>query len=157
VSWCLRMFKDAWCCCSMRIGVPFIALRDLGVVGAPFRRPWLPFVRGCTRLSGPPSDNEQCMIPFLVWWSWLLPALAPWHTGPVAHRTIWCLLVTVVWVHVAPADRAAVRWLSAQLAHWTVRWIIVATPLIFPRAACSLGAPAWAPDSPVHQGWCKFG
>jgi hypothetical protein len=30
---------------------PFIAPRDLGVVGAPFRRPWLPSVRGCTRLS----------------------------------------------------------------------------------------------------------
>jgi hypothetical protein len=36
----------------MRLGVPFIAPRYLGVVGAPFGRPWLPSVRGCTELSG---------------------------------------------------------------------------------------------------------
>jgi hypothetical protein len=36
----------------MRIGVPFIAPRDLGAVGSPFGRPWLPSVRGCTGLSG---------------------------------------------------------------------------------------------------------
>jgi hypothetical protein len=37
---------------SMRLGVPFIAPRELGAVGAPFGRPWLPSVRGCTGLSG---------------------------------------------------------------------------------------------------------
>jgi hypothetical protein len=31
--------------------VPFIALRDLGAVGGPFGRPWLPSVRECTGLS----------------------------------------------------------------------------------------------------------
>jgi hypothetical protein len=36
----------------MRLGVPFIAPRDLGVVGAPFGRLWLPSVHGCTGLSG---------------------------------------------------------------------------------------------------------
>jgi hypothetical protein len=36
----------------MRLGVPFIAPRDLGVVGAPFGRLWLPYVRECTGLSG---------------------------------------------------------------------------------------------------------
>jgi hypothetical protein len=36
----------------MRLGGPFIAPRDLGVVGAPFGRLWLPSVRECTRLSG---------------------------------------------------------------------------------------------------------
>jgi hypothetical protein len=36
----------------MILGVPFIALRDIGAVGAPFGRLWLPSVRGCTRLSG---------------------------------------------------------------------------------------------------------
>jgi hypothetical protein len=35
----------------MRLGVLFIALRDLGVVGAPFGRPWLPSVCGCIGLS----------------------------------------------------------------------------------------------------------
>jgi hypothetical protein len=36
---------------SMRLGGPFIASRDLGAVGAPFGRPRLPSVCGCTRLS----------------------------------------------------------------------------------------------------------
>jgi hypothetical protein len=34
--------------CSMRLGVPFIAPRDLGAVGAPFGTLWLPYVRVCT-------------------------------------------------------------------------------------------------------------
>jgi hypothetical protein len=36
----------------MRLGVPFIAPRDLGVIRASFGRPWLPFVHGCTGVSG---------------------------------------------------------------------------------------------------------
>jgi hypothetical protein len=36
----------------MRLGVPFIAQRELGAVGALFGRPWLPSVRGCTGLPG---------------------------------------------------------------------------------------------------------
>jgi hypothetical protein len=36
----------------MHLGDPFIAPRDLGVVEAPFGRLWLPFVSGCTGLSG---------------------------------------------------------------------------------------------------------
>jgi hypothetical protein len=36
----------------MRQRVPFIAPRDLEAVGASFRSPWLPSVRGCTGLSG---------------------------------------------------------------------------------------------------------
>jgi hypothetical protein len=38
--------------CSLRLEVPFIAPRDLGAVIAPFGKPWLPSVRGCTGLSG---------------------------------------------------------------------------------------------------------
>jgi hypothetical protein len=36
----------------MHQGVPFIAPRDLGAIGAPFGRLWMPSVRGCTELSG---------------------------------------------------------------------------------------------------------
>jgi hypothetical protein len=38
--------------CSMRLGVPFIAPRHLGAVGAPFGRQLLPSVCRCTGLSG---------------------------------------------------------------------------------------------------------
>jgi hypothetical protein len=36
----------------MRLGVPFLAQRELGAVGAPFGRFWLPSAHGCTELSG---------------------------------------------------------------------------------------------------------
>jgi hypothetical protein len=38
--------------CSMCLGVPFIAPRQLGAVGAPFGRQFLPSVCRCTGLSG---------------------------------------------------------------------------------------------------------
>jgi hypothetical protein len=37
---------------SMCLGGPFIAPRTKGVVRSSFGRPWLPYVRGCTELSG---------------------------------------------------------------------------------------------------------
>jgi hypothetical protein len=49
----------------MRLGVPFIALRELGDVGAPFGRLWLPSVRGRAGQSGASPDSEQCPIFFL--------------------------------------------------------------------------------------------
>jgi hypothetical protein len=49
----------------MRQGVPFIASRDLGAVGAPFGRPWLPSVRGCTGLSGAHRTVSSVRIPSL--------------------------------------------------------------------------------------------
>jgi hypothetical protein len=46
------MFKVYLVYSCMRLGGPFIAPRDLGVVGAPFGRHRLPSVRECTGLSG---------------------------------------------------------------------------------------------------------
>jgi hypothetical protein len=68
----------AWC--SMRLGVPFIAPRDLGAIGAPFGRLWLPFVCGCTGLSGAQrivnrhGQRIAWLVGFLFW----------------GHRTILC-------------------------------------------------------------------
>jgi hypothetical protein len=45
------MFKRCLVYCTMCLGVPFISLRQLGAVGAPFGRPLLPYVRGHPRLS----------------------------------------------------------------------------------------------------------
>jgi hypothetical protein len=47
-----RMFNGSLVLCSMHLGVPFIAPRNLGAIGALFGRPWLPSVCGCTGLSG---------------------------------------------------------------------------------------------------------
>jgi hypothetical protein len=74
VSWCLRMFKECLVLSFMRLGVPFIAPRDLGAVGAPFGRLWLPSVR--RRIEGEWSDKRvpQDGDGALQIWSW--------HVGP---------------------------------------------------------------------------
>jgi hypothetical protein len=46
------MLKVCLCSVTWRLGGPFIAQRDLGAIGAPFGRPRLPSVCGCTGLSG---------------------------------------------------------------------------------------------------------
>jgi hypothetical protein len=59
VSRRLRMFNGGFVFCSMRLGVPFIAPRQLGVVGSPFDRQFLPFVGWCTGQSGAPPDMNS--------------------------------------------------------------------------------------------------
>jgi hypothetical protein len=93
---------------SMRLGVPFIAPRQLGAVGGQLGRPNLPFVGWCTRQSGAPPDNH-CSSPVRD----LLPFLAHQTVGPqgqLAHRTVRCAQPTVVAGHASSADRAVDRW-----------------------------------------------
>jgi hypothetical protein len=78
------MFNEWLVFCSMHLGVPFIAPRQLGAVWVPFGRLWLPSVCGCTGQSGTPPDSEQCVIPFLFWRSRPLQSLTL-----VAHRIVW--------------------------------------------------------------------
>jgi quinol-cytochrome oxidoreductase complex cytochrome b subunit len=46
-----------WC-----LGGPFIAPRDLGAIEALFGSPWLPSVRGCTRLFGAHWTLHNAMV-----------------------------------------------------------------------------------------------
>jgi hypothetical protein len=71
---------------SMRLGVPFIAPRQLGAVGGQLGRPNLPSVGLCTGQSGAPPDSHcSCpvrdLLPFLAH-----PTVGPW--GQLAHRTL---------------------------------------------------------------------
>jgi hypothetical protein len=111
----LRMFSECLVCCSMRLGVPFIAPRQLGVVGDPIGRQFLPSVGWRTGQSGAPSDiNSSC--PVLD----LLPYQAQPTVGPLVllahqtlsgtHRTVRCDQPTVGAGHTSPADCAADRW-----------------------------------------------
>jgi hypothetical protein len=134
------MFKECLVFCSMRLGVPFIAPRQLGAVWAPFGRNWLPSVRGRTGQSGAPPDSEQCAIAFLFWWS--LPLQPP---APVAHRTVWCNLLTVAWAMCHPlivwsTVGWARSWHTGQSGNYSRGALS-----IFPRAACSPGR------QPGHQ------
>jgi hypothetical protein len=108
----LMMFLERLVSCSMRLGVPFIAPRQLGAVGDQFGRPFFPSVEWCTRQFGARSPSisgasDRC------------------SSGPVgvsgAHRTVWCTQPTVGASHVSCVDRADDRWPLALLAHQTVR------------------------------------
>jgi hypothetical protein len=65
------MFFVSLCSSSMRLGVPFIAPRQLEAVGGQQGRPSLPSVEWHTRQSGAPPDNHYRrsgadILPFLV-------------------------------------------------------------------------------------------
>jgi hypothetical protein len=82
----LRMLKVCLCVSSMRLGVPFIAPRQLGVVGGILGRQFLPYVGWCTGQSDAPPD-----IPCSLSGADRLPKLA--HPTvedlkPLAHRTL---------------------------------------------------------------------
>jgi hypothetical protein len=87
-SRCLRLIRECLVFCSMCLGVPFIAPRQLGVVGDRIGRQFLPFVGWRTGQSGAPPDmNSSCSVPDL------LPFLAKPTVGssdPLVHRTVWC-------------------------------------------------------------------
>jgi hypothetical protein len=118
----------------MRLGVPFIAPRQLGAVGDPIGRQFLPSVGWRTEQSGAPPDMiSSSPVPDL------LPYRAQTTIGPLvplarrtlfgAHQTTQCEQLTVGVGQASPADCAAYRWPRAPLAHRIVR--------------CT-------PDSPVH-------
>jgi hypothetical protein len=127
----LRMFGECLVFCSMRLWVPFIALRQLGAVGDQIGRQFLPSIGWHTRQSGAPPDmNSSCMVPDLLPYR-AQPTIGP--SVPLAHQTVRCDQLTVGAGHASPADCAADRWPRAPLAHRTVRWLLAATPLSFSR------------------------
>ena len=93
---------------SMRLGVPFIALRQLGAVGGQLGRPNLPSVGWCTGQSGAPPDSH-CSSPVHD----LLPnqehpTIAP--RGGLVHRTLSGANRTVRCAQ--PTVGAGDRWLT---------------------------------------------
>jgi hypothetical protein len=95
----IRMLKVCLGDSSMRLGVPFIAPRQLGAVGGIFGRQFLPSVGWRTGQSGAPLDTH-CS------WSGadLLPKTAQPTVGSLgwlAHRTVRCTPDSLV----PPADR----------------------------------------------------
>jgi hypothetical protein len=123
-SWSLRIFLVSLGASSMRLGVPFIATRQLGAVGGQQGRQFLPSVGWRTGQSGAPPDNHcrrsgADLFPFLA--QMTIPA-SSWlahRTLSSAHRTVRCPLSTVGAGHASPADCAADRcaggrWLTGQ-------------------------------------------
>jgi hypothetical protein len=107
VSWCLGMIKECLGNSSMRLGVPFIARRQLGAVGTQQGRQFLPSVGWRT---GQPLWHVRCESPSI-------PGVADrWIFGLVgAPDTVRCTpdssvpLSIVGAGHASPADLAADR------------------------------------------------
>jgi hypothetical protein len=101
----------------MRLGVPFIAPRQLGAVECIPGRQFLPSVAWRTGQSGAPQDTVQC--GFLSFFG----EVDRWRFEAVgAPDTVRCPPSDRWLGHVSRADRAADRWLTGQSgAHRTVR------------------------------------
>jgi hypothetical protein len=123
-SWSLRMFLVSLSCSSMRLGVPFIAPRQLGAVGGQQGRLSLPSVGWCTGQSGAPPDSHcrrsgADLLPILSQTTVAPPGQMAHQTLSGAHRIVRCPLPTVGAGHASPADYAGDRctgdrWLTGQ-------------------------------------------
>jgi hypothetical protein len=123
----------------MRLGVPFIAPRQLGAIGDQFGRPFLPFVEWCTGQSGAPPDNHcSCPVRDLLPYR-AQPTIAP--PGQMVHRTLsgapkrplelaTCRTL-ITWTTIAAG---AVGSPDSPVHHRTVRWIIATSPFSFPES-----------------------
>jgi hypothetical protein len=108
----------------MRLGVPFIAPRQLGAVGGILGRLILPSVGWRTGQSDvPPGSHCSCLVrDFLPFLAQPTVATSGWlahRTLSGAHRTVRCPRPTVGVGHASPADLAADRcadgrWLTGQ-------------------------------------------
>jgi hypothetical protein len=123
----LRMFKVSLGDSSMRLGVPFIAPRQLGAVESNLGRQFLPSVGWRTRQSGAPPDSHCSMsgadrLPNLA-----QPTIE--DLEPLAHRTLSGTHWTVRCPHMtidsatrhAQIARPTVGSPDNPVHHWTVR------------------------------------
>jgi hypothetical protein len=144
----------------MRLGVPFIAPRQLGAIESIPGRQFLSSVDWRTGQSGAPPDTVRC--GFISYFG----AADRWRFGAVgAPDTVRCTPGSPVpssdrWPgHASRADCAADRWLSRPLAHRTVR----CTPDSLVNFSHTL--PTISRGRPFHQSqlgapdtvWCTTG
>jgi hypothetical protein len=109
---------------SMRLGVPFIAPRQLGAIEDQQGRLSLPSVEWRTGQSGAPPDSHcrrsgADLLPFLAQMTIAFPGKLAHRTLSGAHWTVRCHMPTVGAGHASPTDCAADRcagdrWLTGQ-------------------------------------------
>jgi hypothetical protein len=117
----------------MRLGVPFIAPRQLGAVESKSGRPFLPSVVGCTGQSGAHRTLSGARFLSLNSAADRCRSGSRWRTGHVRCTPDSPVPPSNRWPgHVSRADSAADRWLGRPLAHRTVR-CTPDSPVIFSR------------------------
>jgi hypothetical protein len=163
MSGCLGMIKEFLGDSSMRLGVPFIAPRQLGAVGRQQGRQFLPSVGWRTGQSGVPPDSHcSCMVhdflPFLVQPTVAISGWLAHRTLYGAHRTVRCPQPTLGAGHASPADCAADRcagghWLTGQSGAPPDSPVYYSgTPPKFSREWPVRRRPAWRTGHcPVHH------
>jgi hypothetical protein len=119
-----RMLKVCLGSSSMRLGVPFIAPRQLGAVGGILGRQFLPSVGWRTGQFGAPLDihcslSDVDLLPFLAQPTVGSSGWLAHRTLSGAHRTVRCPQPTVGMGHASRADCAVDRcsggrWLTGQ-------------------------------------------
>ena len=114
--------KDAWFYSSMRLGVPFIAPRQLGAVESNLGRQFLPSAVWRTGQSGAHRTLSGARFPSLNSAVDRCRCGSRWRTGHVRCTPDSPVPPSSRWLgHVSRADRAADRWPGRPLAHRTVR------------------------------------
>ena len=138
----------------MRLGVPFIAPRQLGAVENKSGRPSLPSVVGRTGQSG--AHRTLSGARFISKNSAVdrCRPLQIWRTGQSgAHRTVRCLLPTVGQTTCRaqiprPTVGSADRWLTGQSgAHRTVRRILAVRRRQIPESSVFRSRQPGTPDT----------
>jgi hypothetical protein len=100
----LRMLRVCLGDSSVRLGVPFIAPRQLGAVGGNLGSLILPSVRWRTEQSGAPPNSlcRRSGVDFFL----ILAQPTVADSWQLAHRTVQCPLPTVGAGHASPVDCA---------------------------------------------------
>jgi hypothetical protein len=122
----LRMFRECLVYCSMHLGVPFIAPRQLGAVGDQFERQFLPSVE-CGAPDSPvhlrtATQHVRCAISFHIGRSRPLSLRTGWRTGQsgVPNRLLARAMcrpqIALVTVGSGGSDSP-----DSPVHHWTVR------------------------------------
>jgi hypothetical protein len=153
------MLRECLVSSSMRLGVPFIAPRQLGAIESIPGRQFLPSVAWRTGQSGAPPDTVRCgsLSLFGETDHCSLGAVGAPDTvrctpdSPVPHPIVGTC-------HASRADSTADRWPGRLLAHRKVRCttgqsddLLSYTAVEVPRAASSQ-MPAWRTGHcPVHH------
>jgi hypothetical protein len=115
-SGCLSMLRECSVLCFMRLGVPFIAPRQLGTVGDQLGRQFPPSVKWCTGQSGAPPDNH-CSCP--------VRDLLPYRAQPTVAPRGWLAHQTLSGAPSRPLERATCRTLIART---TIGAVAVGSP-----------------------------
>ena len=116
------MLRECLVYSSMRLGVPFIAPRQLGAVESIPGRQFLPSVDWRTGQSGAHRTLSGARFPSLNSEADRWQPESRWRTGHVRCTPDSSVPPSSRWLgHVSRADRAADRWPGRPLAHRTVR------------------------------------